>query len=193
MKIALFGGSFDPPHAGHLAIVRKALQELPIDLLIVVPTFRNPFKSGFTAPPHLRLRWLRHAVRHKRVRICDYEVRRAEPTYTIETVEYLRRRYRPKKIYLIVGGDNLPQITKWKNYRRLRKLVEVVVATRKGFRIPKKYRTLAIREPISSTRLRQDPKRRFLPPLIARQIRSFYLKAPAKTPRSGSAGDRRRS
>ncbi|MBO7475437.1 MAG: adenylyltransferase/cytidyltransferase family protein, partial [Campylobacter sp.] len=54
MKIALFGGSFDPPHTGHEKIVRLVLANLNIDLLVIMPTFLNPFKEKFSAPPNLR-------------------------------------------------------------------------------------------------------------------------------------------
>ena len=58
MKIALFGGSFDPPHTGHEKIVRSVLANLNIDLLVIMPTFLNPFKEKFSAPPNLRLKWV---------------------------------------------------------------------------------------------------------------------------------------
>ena len=58
MKIALFGGSFDPPHFGHDAIVKKALQSLDIDKLIIIPTFISPFKSSFKADEKKRFEWV---------------------------------------------------------------------------------------------------------------------------------------
>jgi len=174
VKIAVFGGSFDPPHKGHLRIIEQALQDLDIDLLVVVPTYLNPFKHSFTAPAKLRLRWLKKILApYKKVRVCDYEIRQNRPTYTIETIEYLRRKYAPKKIYLIIGSDNLPTLHKWYKYRRLRKLVEFVVATRRGYRV-KGYKRLAVDIPISSTALRKDPKRRHLPKKAAATIFRFY-------------------
>ena len=176
MKIAVFGGSFDPPHIGHIRIVQKALEELDIDLLIIVPTYLNPFKRSFAAPPQLRLRWLRKIfLSYKKVRICDYEIRQNRPTYTIETIEYLKRRFAPKKIYLIIGSDNLPALDQWYRYKKLRKMVEFVVATRRGYRVrTRKYKILRVDVPISSTALRQKPIRRYLPKLIANEIIRFY-------------------
>ena len=58
MNIALYGGSFDPPHLGHVHVVHAALKTLDIDKIIVVPAFVNPFKSGTHAPAELRLKWL---------------------------------------------------------------------------------------------------------------------------------------
>ena len=59
MAIALFGGSFDPPHSGHITVIYEALKSLPIERVIVVPAYVNPFKSGTHAPASLRLQWLK--------------------------------------------------------------------------------------------------------------------------------------
>jgi len=73
--IALYGGSFDPPHLGHEAIV-KALRELDfIEKVVVMPTFLNPFKESFTAPAELRLQWLKKIFSsYKDVEVSSYEV-----------------------------------------------------------------------------------------------------------------------
>ena len=175
MKIALFGGSFDPPHKGHIAIVKKALQKLDIDLLIIVPAYLNPFKKSFAAPPNLRLHWLKKIFLYeKRVKICDFEIRQNRPTYAIETVEYCKRRFAPKKIYYIIGCDNLASLHLWKNYKKLKKEVTFVVATRRGYKCNTPLEKLYVDIPISSTKLRQQPNKRYLPPLLARQIIHFY-------------------
>ncbi len=194
MRIAIFGGSFDPPHVGHIRIVQQALEELPVDLLIVVPTYLNPFKKRFVAPPQLRLRWLKKIFApYPKVLVSDFEIAQGRPTYAIETVEYFKRRFAPEKIFYIIGSDNLVSLHKWKNYRRLEKEVEFVVATRGDAKIPRRYRVLKVKVPISSTELREDPKLRYLPKILAWPIRHFYLKALSKTPRSDTFGGKRRS
>ncbi len=186
MKIAIFGGSFDPPHKGHIAIVQKALAMLDIDYLFVVPAYRNPFKSHFNAPPNLRLRWLRKIfLTQKRVIVSDYEIQRGKPTYTLQTLQYLRKKYAPKKIYLIIGSDNLKSLHLWYQYKRLRKLAEFVVVTRRGYKVPKRYKKIVLDIPISSTQLRKKPQRRYLFAPLARQIIGFYRSLThAKTPQS---------
>ncbi len=175
MRIAIFGGSFDPPHKGHLQIVSQALKELDIDYLIVVPTYLNPFKHHFTAPPKLRLRWLKKIfLGQRRVKVCDFEIARGRTTYAIETVTYLKKRYAPQKIYYIIGSDNLATLHLWRAYRRLKKEVEFVVATRRGYRIKGNFKILLVDIPISSTKLRQRPIKRFLPPIVANEIIRFY-------------------
>ena len=94
MKIALFGGSFDPPHAGHDAAVEAILSALKLDLLIIMPSFLNPFKKSFSAPPQLRLRWclaLWSGTPH--VEVSDYEISQNVPVPTIQSVKFLLEKY----------------------------------------------------------------------------------------------------
>nr|WP_314442509.1 ribosome silencing factor [uncultured Campylobacter sp.] len=94
MKIALFGGSFDPPHAGHDAAVKAILSSLKPDLLVIMPSFLNPFKKSFSAPPQLRLRWCRALWSDTpRVEVSDYEISQNVPVPTIQSVKFLLEKY----------------------------------------------------------------------------------------------------
>ena len=94
MKIALFGGSFDPPHAGHDAAVGAILSALKPDLLIIMPSFLNPFKKSFSAPPQLRLRWCRALWGDTpHVEVGDYEISQNVPVPTIQSVKFLLEKY----------------------------------------------------------------------------------------------------
>ena len=94
MKIALFGGSFDPPHAGHNAAVKAILSALKPDLLIIMPSFLNPFKKSFSAPPQLRLRWCRALWSDApHVEVSDYEISQNVPVPTIQSVKFLIEKY----------------------------------------------------------------------------------------------------
>ena len=94
MKIALFGGSFDPPHAGHDAAVKAILSGLKPDLLIIMPSFLNPFKKSFSAPPQLRLRWCRALWSDAPgVEVSDYEISQNVPVPTIQSVKFLLEKY----------------------------------------------------------------------------------------------------
>ncbi|MBF7043667.1 adenylyltransferase/cytidyltransferase family protein, partial [Campylobacter volucris] len=80
MKIALFGGSFDPPHLGHNAIVFNALEYLDIDKLVIMPTFISPFKQKFTANEQMRLKWCEAVWANiPKVEICDFEILKQRP------------------------------------------------------------------------------------------------------------------
>jgi len=152
--IALFGGSFDPPHIGHEAIVKALLNFKEIDKVVVVPTFLNPFKSHSHASPELRLRWIKGVFSgYKKVEVSDYEVKQNKSVASILSVKHFLKKY--KKIYLVIGADNLASLHKWERYNELKELVTFVVATRDGIEIPKEYITLHIDENISSTQLRR--------------------------------------
>jgi nicotinate-nucleotide adenylyltransferase len=177
--IALFGGSFDPPHIAHEAIVKALLNIEEIDKVIVMPTFLNPFKSQFFAPSELRLKWLKEIFNDcKNVEISDFEVSQAKKVPTIESVKYLLKKY--KKIYLTIGADNLETLHTWKNYHELQGLVTFVVATRKSVEIPENFVQLSIDVDISSTTLRHTIDKTKLPQKCAVEIEKYYKEQNAK-------------
>ena len=171
--IALFGGSFDPPHIGHIAII-ETLKALPfIDKVIVMPAYLNPFKSNFTAPAEMRLQWLRDIFYNdEKVEINDYEVSLQKATPTIETVSYLKQFY--EKIYVVIGADNLKSLHKWHKYDKLKDMVNFIVVTRGGVDIPEGYLQVQLNESISSTELREKLNPEKLPQKYAQQIQKFY-------------------
>ena len=175
MKIAVFGGSFDPVHIGHIKIINEVLKKIDVNKIIVVPTFLNPFKSHFVAPPKLRVKWLKKALNsYKNIEITLFEIKNQRPTYMIETIHYLKKRYNPSKIYLIIGADNIKDLHKWHNFKKLKKEVKFVIAQRKGIKIPLKFKILNINIPISATQLRKKPIKKFLPKIIANEIIKYY-------------------
>ena len=173
--IALFGGSFDPPHIGHEAIVRALLNFKEIEKVVIMPTFLNPFKSSSHAPAELRLKWL-HAIfdSFERVEINSYEVNLKKKTPTIESVKYLLAKY--KKIYLVIGADNLATLTKWTEYDALKKLVTFIVCTRDGVDIPDNMLQIKIDESVSSTDLRKHMEMSKLAAPCAQEIKNYYTK-----------------
>ena len=171
--IALFGGSFDPPHIGHKAIV-EALKELDyIDKIIIMPTFLNPFKSSFSAPAELRLQWLQEIfIGSENIEISSYEVNQNRVVTTIETVEYLLKSY--KKIFLVIGADNLASLELWNNYDKLKEKVTFLVASRDNIIIDEHFIQLKVDENISSTELREKMNFSKLPQKCAQKITKFY-------------------
>jgi len=154
-SIALFGGSFDPPHIGHEAIVKALLKLDFIDEVVVMPTFLNPFKSKSVAPAKLRLKWLEEIfASFKKVQIDSFEVFQDKKVPSIETVTYLLSKY--KKIYLVIGADNLAHLNEWYKIDELKKLVTFIVATRDDLKIPQSFIKLNIDENISSIELRKN-------------------------------------
>ena len=173
MNIALYGGSFDPPHLGHIQVVDKALESLEIDKVIIVPAFVNPFKEGTHAPAALRLKWLTAIFADRKdVEVSDIEVSQNRAVPSIETVEKLAKKY--EKIYFIIGADNLASLRRWQQFEKLDRLVTWVVATRDKIAIDDRYIQLSVRYPISSSELRETPEHQHLPAEVADEIQIFY-------------------
>ena len=183
--IALFGGSFDPPHIGHETIV-KAVSDLKyVDKVVMMPTFLNPFKSFSHASAELRLKWLKEIfLKYKNVEVSSYEIDQNKKVSTIETVLHLLKSY--DKIYLIIGADNLSSLHKWDRFSQLKKLVSFVVASRNKIEIDHDFLKLDIDVDISSTSLRDEIDIKKLPIECAKEIKKFYKEQNAKQNRKNN-------
>lgn len=173
MKLALYGGSFDPPHAGHVGVVKEALASLPIDRLIIVPASKNPFKASVRASGEQRLAWLKTIFApFPQVEISDFEITQRRSVYTIETVLH----YLPMcdALYLIIGADNLAQLREWHRYEELNSLVHWVVATRNQIPVPENMVRLDVDVPVSSTDFRNATAPLGLEPKIEHDIITYY-------------------
>jgi nicotinate-nucleotide adenylyltransferase len=129
---AMFGGSFDPVHYGHL-VVAELLRELErLDRVFFIPTWRSPHKSRARAAAAHRLAMLRLALRgNPALRVSVVELQRGGPSYTIDTVRRLRRRWGRRPI-LLLGGDALLDLPKWRESDALLREARVVVFARPG-------------------------------------------------------------
>lgn len=177
--VALYGGSFDPPHIAHVAIVKALREKEFIDEVVVMPTFLNPFKSKFIAPAPLRLAWLQEIFHlYKDVVVSSFEVDLGEKTPSIKTVEFLLKKY--DKVYLVIGADNLATLNSWHRFEELKEKVTFIVATRDAIEVPPEYTKLTIDENISSSELREKIKVEKLPKQVALQIEQYYKENYAK-------------
>ncbi len=181
MDIAVFGGSFDPPHIGHQKIVELVLVELPIEKLFVVPTYLNPFKSHFHLEPSERFDLLKELFEeNKKVEICDYEIKKKEKIPTFETISFLKASYNIGKIYLIIGADNLKNIHLWYNFSELKELVSFVVVTRDDILLENEYldtfTVLNLEEKVSSTDLRININLDLIPIKLKEKVKQIWNK-----------------
>lgn len=177
--IALFGGSFDPPHIGHEAIVKALLKREEIDKVVIVPTFLNPFKSESYADASLRLHWLEEIFgSYDNVLIDAFEVMQKRKTPTIETVEYLLKKY--DKIYVVIGADNLEKLPQWQRFETLQRLVTFIVVPRDGIAVDASFIKLDVNEPVSATSLRNHMEKEKLPKASADAIVQYYKEKNAK-------------
>ena len=134
-KMGLLGGTFDPIHMGHLLIAEDAREGLGLDTVVFIPTGRPWLKAdqNVTESDH-RLAMVKLAVgSHPHFCVSDIEVRRQGPTYTVDTLNQLRRQYdSDTEIFLILGMDSLNELARWRNPERLFDLCTVVGISRPG-------------------------------------------------------------
>jgi nicotinate-nucleotide adenylyltransferase len=121
MRIGLFFGSFNPVHVGHMIIANFMVQNAAIDQLWMVLSPQNPFKERDTlANDYDRLHLLNLAIGdHPKIRSSKVEFSLPQPSYTIDTLTYLKEKYPNDQFSLIMGGDNLASFHKWKNYEQI--------------------------------------------------------------------------
>jgi len=173
VRIAIFGGSFDPVHIAHKTIVETALSELDIDKIIVVPTYLNPFKTSFYLNPQTRFELLKKVFSNfEKVDVCDYEINKEKLSYSFDTVNYLKELYSTTKIYFILGEDNLDNLDKWHKIDKLKNLVEFVIVNRNGFKSEKakQFKILNVNIDVSSSLLRENMDINYIPTEIKNDI-----------------------
>lgn len=138
MRRGIFGGSFDPVHVGHLTVAEAAAAALDLDVVHLVPAFRQPFKpEDRGSTPHDRLAMLACAVAgHPRLLADDREIRRGGTSYTVQTLREMRREYPGALLSLLVGADAAAELPKWRDAAQLPHLARIVVLTRPGAPVP---------------------------------------------------------
>lgn len=132
MKIGLFFGSFNPIHAGHLIIANHMIEYGGVKRVWFVVSPQNPLKPKQTLlNQYDRLHLVRLAVEEDpRFQVSDIEFQLPVPSYTIDTLVYLKEKYPEKEFSLIMGSDNLESLEKWKNYEVLLRDYEILVYKR---------------------------------------------------------------
>ncbi len=121
MKVGLFFGSFNPVHVGHLIIANYMVEHTDLDRIWMVVSPQNPFKERRTlANDYDRLHLLNLALEgHEKIESSNVEFSMPKPSYTIDTLTYLKEHFPTKTFTLIMGGDNLASFHKWKNYEKI--------------------------------------------------------------------------
>lgn len=134
MKTAIFGGSFNPVHNGHINLVSKITRAVSLDKVIVMPTNISPFKTDCTnniADGKDRLEMCRLAFEQlENVIVSDYEISCTEISYTINTLRHFKKAYPDDELYFIVGSDMLKTLHLWKSFEEIMSLCTIIAASR---------------------------------------------------------------
>ena len=144
MNIAVYSGSFNPLHIGHLTIIRHMIEVAGFDMVYLIVSPKNPLKDGISSDSG-RKRYMAamEAVERRflssdpndrkvRVKVDDIELNMPEPHYTIRTLDALKEREPESTFTLVMGADNLADIRRWRDYARILKEYGVAVFPRKG-------------------------------------------------------------
>lgn len=164
--MVLYGGSFNPPHQGHVAVAKWLLEHF--DKVLIAPVVNHAFNKDLF-PFETRAKWFKDSVSG------EIEIVHSEDRYTIDLVERLQERVGP--LALVVGSDILTETQRWHRWDDLIKIVEILVVARKGVpMIPHSFRTIQVdaAPEISSSQLRQyamtgnhKALRHYLQPMVA--------------------------
>ena len=133
MRIGVLGGTFNPPHVGHLLMASDAFEALMLDRMLIIPAAANPLKAGDLSivAPEQRLEMVRLAFAHDpRFEVSAMEIERGGLSYTVDTLEALKAHEPDAELVLMVGTDSLNAMDRWKNPARIRELAEIAVFTR---------------------------------------------------------------
>lgn len=136
MKTGIFGGTFNPIHNGHMKIALEFKDKFELDRVLFVPNNISPFKSGHEdiAPAKHRLKMLELALaEYPFFEIDDFEIKRDVVSYTIDTIRFLKKKYKNDEFLLLIGTDQANSFDKWKDFNIILQEVLVVIANRTSF------------------------------------------------------------
>lgn len=138
MRLGVFGGTFDPPHLGHLIVAADVHLRLPLDRVVFVPAADPPHKRGLVrTSARLRLEMVEAAVRgDDRFAVDGLELRRQGPSYTVDTLRELRRRHPDAELFFLIGADALRDLPGWHEPAEVARLATLVRMERAGDAVP---------------------------------------------------------
>ncbi len=191
MKIGLYFGSFNPIHTGHLIIANYFANNTELSQIWFVISPQNPLKSNLNLLNKYHRKYLIDIAidGEKKLKTSTIEFSLPIPSYTIDTLTYLREKHPDFKFSIILGSDSLQNITKWKNYEFLIKNYEILVYERPGFNSENNLgkNIIMVKAPvldISSTAIREMIKagksiKFFVPDVVKEEIeKNHYYKTP---------------
>lgn len=138
-RIGILGGTFNPPHLGHLVLAEESVRKLKLDKLIFIPTRISPHKKIGYNNAYMRYRMVALACTgNPRFKASSIELERKGVSYSVDTLRKLKSIYGKRaELFFIAGSDSLKELESWKNIDEVLKIVNFVVAVRPGFPVRK--------------------------------------------------------
>lgn len=192
MQIAILGGSFDPPHLGHLLISQQIKKHLNVDQVWLMACFQHPFAKKLTNPKH-RLAMTK-LLESESIRASDFEIKQGKINYTIDTIRELKKHYPNDTFYWIIGSDQLAKFKKWKEWQEILTYPLIVYAREQKPEELENYIKQALNLPeipqkmfllkeqnlltsnISSTKIRERVKQRLpIKTLVPKKVEKYII------------------
>lgn len=147
MKIALFGGSFDPPHIGHMMACYYVLSTMDIDEVWIVPSYRHPFeKESLDYNLRVKMCELSVSLLKDKVRVMRLEeelgARGEQPVYTIDLLKYVKERFPDNRFYFVIGSDILLETEHWKDFDKIEHYAKLIILIRRGVDTAEDYKSV---------------------------------------------------
>ncbi len=138
-KVALFGGTFDPIHLGHIACVQHLVEKMDFSKVVLIPTGKNPLKlDRIPASAEDRLKMLELAIRdyQDEITVDEFEMMQNSPSYSFETLQRYQQEYAPEELFLVMGIDTFNEFDQWKNFEEIISMTNLLVVSRPPYRRP---------------------------------------------------------
>lgn len=152
--IAIYGGTFDPVHCGHITVAKRLLDLFSLDEFVFLPAFHAPHKpDNKPTPAYHRFAMLALATKDEpRMRVSTLEIDHAQRRYTVETLPEIVERYPDSKVYFVMGADSWSEIATWRDWEEVLMMTDHIVVTRPGYDIRFDHVSDAVRDRIVDLR-----------------------------------------
>ncbi len=168
-KLGILGGTFDPIHLGHLILAEQLTEKLKLDKVLFIPSASPPHKDlNEVSDAKVRFEMTKSAVEDNHIfSVSDIELKREGKSYTVVTIQKLKKLYPDSELYLLGGSDILDEIKTWREPQRIYELIKVVIGVRPGFNKIEKENEFLKRSiivqinglEVSSTQIREKVKK----------------------------------
>ena len=135
IKVGILGGTFDPPHIGHLHISKLGIKKLKLNKLIWVITKKNPLKQKPYLEIKTRIKLSKEISKNEKKIFVQYFDDRIKSNNTFNLLNYLKKKNRKMRLFFLIGADNLIKLHKWKNWRKIPELAKIVVFSRQNYQL----------------------------------------------------------
>tara|TARA_B100000029_G_scaffold418961_1_gene424257 strand:- start:2590 stop:3120 length:531 start_codon:yes stop_codon:yes gene_type:complete len=133
LKIGILGGTFDPPHKGHVYISKVALKKLKLNKIFWIVTKKNPLKKKPYLKKKLRIKLSKKITKNDKKIFVKYFDDKIKSSNTINLLRYVKRKNKKANLFYLIGADNLKKFHKWKSWKKIPEFAKIVVFPRKNY------------------------------------------------------------